>query len=252
MQCVGLTLAQFARRDELVETRLFGGELRIDIAAEFDDALFLERHAVPCLLEHDEAFLVLHSRDHAFLGDRLLGLGLHARGFVVTLRLRVLRLLVEQFRVEIGALGGEVGLRGGDGRLRGEQLIVDFGIGKLEDHGVRLHDGAGLDDDVLDVRGGLGGDPADLLGHQRAGAAHFAQKLAALDRVDQYARTLDRRDRGTERRKSGDGDEKEGDDAGADQVLAASFALLELGAGDIHGPARAGSVPCGWVVARRA
>ena len=63
VQRVGLALAQLARRDELVETRLLGGELRVDVAAELDDALLFEIHAVLRLLEHDEALLVLHGRE---------------------------------------------------------------------------------------------------------------------------------------------------------------------------------------------
>ena len=43
----------------------------------------------------------------------------------------------------------------------------------------------GKQHEALDAAFGLGGDPADLLGHEGAEAAHLAQQLAALHGVDE-------------------------------------------------------------------
>ena len=122
-------------------------------------------------------------------------------------------------------------------------MVVDFGIGEFQDDRVRRHRGAGFDDDALDVRGGFGGDPADLLRHQRARAAHLAQQFAALHGVDEDAALFDGGKGRAELGEADAGGGEQGDDDGADDELAAALALLEFGAGDVHALTTAQPVP---------
>src|SRR4029077_7539744 len=88
---------------------------------------------------------------------------------------------------------------------------------------------------ALDVSGRLGGDPANLAWNQRAGAAHFAQHLATLDRVEPDACALDLWRRRLEARHANRGGEQGHRDSGANHQLAAAFLEFEIFTTNVHG-----------------
>ena len=115
-------------------------------------------------------------------------------------------------------------------------LVHEIGVRHLDEHGVRLDDGAGAHDDAVDARRGLRGDPADLARYERAGAADLAQHLAAADRVDvlrvaHHGRRGRLELRETERHES---EQHRGTAAEGD--LAQALAAFVFGTWDVHMP----------------
>ncbi|MHC4711582.1 MAG: hypothetical protein ACYTA3_14565 [Planctomycetota bacterium] len=88
--------------------------------------------------------------------------------------------------------GDELGLGGRQLPLGLEQLELDVGIAQLEQDRGRLHPGARIEVAALHTTGRDGGHPADLLGNERAGAAHLAQHGAALHDVDEHGGAIHR------------------------------------------------------------
>lgn len=80
---------------------------------------------------------------------------------------------LEQLALQRGAQRRQ--LRLGRGELRNPILrrLLDLRARELEQHGVRLHTGAGADDNLVYPRLGARRDPANLFRHQRAEAAHW-------------------------------------------------------------------------------
>ena len=144
------------------------------------------------------------------------------------------RLLLEQLVLQPHADAGEVGFGGAQQVLRVERLLLHTLVAQLQNLGVRFDDGAGQREDPLDAPIGGRGDPADVLGHQRAGAAHLAEHRAPLDGVGPHRAELHGRRRRLQLRET-DGHEHEHEQAG-DRENGASDAFLtgDGRAGNVH------------------
>jgi hypothetical protein len=117
-------------------------------------------------------------------------------------------------------------------RPRLQRLPLHVGVGELGQHGAGLHRGAGQHQLALHAAGHDGGDPADVLGDQGAGAAHLAQHVAAAHRVGPHGGALHG---GGGRVKAGErhGGPRQHRDPGAADHPACALALF--GAGNVHG-----------------
>ena len=116
------------------------------------------------------------SGDQLRLGERLVHLRLHLRlamfGGDAGRRRLLLQIVVLRLNAEVQQRGF-----GGLDLQRGVlELLIELRIDELQDHGVRLHRRARVEEDPLDASLGRGGDPADVLRHERAGTAHLAQR----------------------------------------------------------------------------
>jgi hypothetical protein len=103
------------------------------------------------------------------------------------------RPLREQITLEIGLEHFVVVLRGAQIEIRRHGGLLCLGIAQLDEHGIGLDRSAGQHDDTLDGAVGERGDPANLIGHQHAGAAHVAQHRSALDGLNPQPAGLDGR-----------------------------------------------------------
>jgi len=123
--------------------------------------------------------------------------------------------------VQIGPQIDELALRGRQLALGIERFDLDVRVCKLEQHSVRLHRIARLDEDALDPRGSERGDPANVLGHERSRTPHLAHHLPAAHRVDPEGTAIDARCRGLQAREHDRRDHDGGDGPRALQILAA-------------------------------
>ncbi len=193
VQLVDLAVAQHDQRPQAIDLGLLHGQLRgprlaqLHVALAFDLVLRLEA------LGLDLRQLARQGRDEPLVGQLGVGLRLHLRLAELRRRARGLRLLRQQVvlhrdpevrQLRLGRLQLLLGL---------EQLLRLGRVAQDEDHGLGLHLGPGIDDDALDAPGGDRGNPADVLGNQRAQTPHLPLDVATLDRVDIHGRPLDRR-----------------------------------------------------------
>ncbi len=212
--------------------------VRVDLRAErvlrLGDTLLLDIQAHLALIGRELDLAILDHRDHALLGQLVLGFSFQARRFVIGFHLCKIRFLIEQLVFQGHFPRRVVGARCGHRRCGAGQLFLDLGIGQLQQHRIGLDLRSGFDDDTLDVRGSLSGDPADLLRHQRAWTAHFAQHLAALYRIQPDTGPLDLRRSRLQAGHTQGCAEQEQAHAGAKQPLPAAFLYFQIIATNIH------------------
>ena len=119
--------------------------------------------------------------------------------------------------------------------LRLESLELDIGIGELDEHGGGGDFLARLDVLALDAARGDGGDPADLLGDERARPANLTHHLTTRDGVDPERGRIDRRSGPVEPRQR-DGDENERGERASGVEIAARVGFR--GTRNVQGRAR--------------
>ena len=123
-------------------------------------------------------------RLQALFRELLVGFGVNLRAVELGLDVGGLRLLLEQLVLQPHPEAGEVGFGAAQLQLGVEQLLLHALVAQLQNIGVGFDDGAARQrDDPLDRGFGGRGDPADVFGHQRAGATHLAEHRAPLDGV---------------------------------------------------------------------
>ncbi len=152
------------------------------------------------------------------------------------------------FGVELGDAGALVELRRNEGHPEALELGLgppervlgvdgragDLGIGELEDDAVGFDAVTGFDMDDVDPAGGLGLDPTQALGHQRAVAADLAFETPTLDRADPDGVAVNRRCGGIEAGQ-GHGHHRDRDDAGGDhQPPVAAFLFDDAMSKNVH------------------
>ena len=213
LQGLNLGAAQPGGGPPLLGHRALHGELGLDGLAGDGQPLLLEPVAVLQLLGRDLRELHGDVGDEALGRQLLVGVGAHAGLVELGLHPRRRRRLVHELALEADL---ELGVRASAARraaARRPRPQLQLRVRQLEDHRVGLDLGAGKQHEPLDPALGLGGDPADLLGHQGAEAAHLSQHLAALDRVDPDRGPLDAGRGGLEAREA-EGDEQNGGEPG--------------------------------------
>ena len=88
--------------------------------------------------------------------------------------------------------------------------LLRLRIAELDENGVGLDRRSGQHDDALDGSVGQRRDPANLIGHQHAGAAHVAQHRSALHRFNPQPAGFDgRRSRLEARERDGGNDDQQ-------------------------------------------
>jgi hypothetical protein len=166
-------------RSELLDLGLLDRELRGRRLDREGEALHLDAVPVGELVGRDARELSVQVGDEALAGELLVRVGPHAGLLVIGLHARGVGLLLERGTLELDGESVELGL----GRLelpfrvlRGE---LQLRIAEFEEDRAGLNLGAGLDDDALDLALGRRGNPADLLGDERAGASDLAEHRAS-------------------------------------------------------------------------
>jgi hypothetical protein len=109
------------------------------------------------------------------------------------------------------------------------------GIGEPQDHAVGADGRTGPQENLIHAPGGAGGDPADLLRHERAESPHLAQQLAALHGVDQDEAPVHLRQRGLEAAEEHRHRREQQPHGGSKQDPLFPLGAGEVGAGDVHG-----------------
>ena len=117
------------------------------------------------------------------------------------------RLLLQQFVVQSDLQAHEICFGGLQVERGVDQRLLHFLVTQFEDHRLgRQNRRARKRHDAIDGGVGARREPADVFRHQRAGPAHLAQHLAALDGVAPRGATFHGRRGGTQLRED-DGDE---------------------------------------------
>jgi hypothetical protein len=246
VQRLDLRAAQPRLRARLVHVCLLDPHLRLDRLAGDRQALLLDVLAVLELLGRALRELERDVGDQPVLVELFVGVGPQPGLPRLGRDARGRGPLVEQLALQPHLELGVARLCGAYLRLGVLRLRQQLGVAELEDHRVGLDDRAREQDPPLDARLGERWNPADVLGHERPEAAHFAHHLAALHRVDHDCRPLDGRGRRLEAR---DAEREEYDrrcaDSGPDQAPLLLL-LEEVRPCDVHatpllkGRARAG------------
>jgi hypothetical protein len=130
--------------------------------------------------------------------------------------------LREQLTAKVGAYIQQLDLRLPHLLFGLHCLDLQVGVAQFEQHIAGFHLLAGFRCQPLHPRARLRGDEADVLGHQRAGAAHFAHHVALAHAVDQYGVPLDGL-RGRLQSKQPDGNRDHRRHAAGDQHIATGF-----------------------------
>jgi len=139
-------------------------------------------------------------RNQLALRERLVHLGLHLRFVVVRVNVGCHSLLLQVVVLRLHAEVLQRGFRRLDFELSVLQLLIQLSVDELQNHAVSLHRGARVEEDAFDPPLGRRGNPTNVLGHERAEAAHLAQEGPALDGVNPDRRALDAGRRGLQTR----------------------------------------------------
>ena len=130
-------------------------------------------------------------RHELFLRERFVHFRLHLRFVVFRRNAGRDGLLLQVVVLRLDAEVLQRGFRGLDLEVRVLQLLIELRVEELEDHAVGGDRRSRVEQDAFDAPLRGGGNPADVLRHQRAGAAHFAEQRAALDGIDPERGALD-------------------------------------------------------------
>src|SRR5262245_62897640 len=143
--------------------------------------------------------------------------------------------LVQELAFELDLLALQLRLSGLHFPFGIDDDSRELRVAELEDDRVLLHLIAGVAEDALDATLRHGGDPANLLGDERAGAADLAQHLAAFHRVDPERALLHPRRGGLHAREAVGDERSGGDQAHADQETPLTLRASDRGwAFEIH------------------
>ena len=191
LELMDLVAPQARHRPALVHARALHGELRLHSFRVLLQPLLLDPVPIVELIGRELRELPREVGDQALLGE--LGVGLRAQLGLVEFGLDAggHRLLIEVAALEVDLGLDVLGLGLAELRLGVERGLLDLRVAQLEDHAVRRHVGAGEDDDPLHASFGDGGDPAGVLRHERAEAAHVDDERAPLHGVQEDGRALD-------------------------------------------------------------
>ena len=127
--------------------------------------------------------------------------------------------LVEEIAVDGDLEAFEIGLCGFELIFGIEGFALENGIAEFDDDAIGLDDGARVENDFIDARIGLRGDPLDIFGDEGADAANVADHGPALDLVGPDGGLIDGGRGGTKTRDAeGDAGEKDGGDTSVEDA----------------------------------
>ena len=175
--------------------------------------------------------LLIERHDQVLLQQLGAGLGPAARIGRLLPHLRYQGSLIETVTLEAGLELNQRGLGVGVLAVGVQGLNLDVGVGQLHQDRPRFHDGAGQVEDLFDPARRDGGDPPDVFGHERPGAADFAEHLSLDDRVEVDGSPLHRRNRRPEPGERYRHHDQAHDDRAADEVPLHALGLVAY---DVH------------------